>query len=107
MAEGGEIYEVLLFCSASVAANRLVGPPQYAGIVADYQRTFAITRDWRPDVFLSNHPEFFGLEEKRAAQLAGDDLAFVDPTEFSTFIGEAEADFADALATQTATTQTK
>ena len=27
--EGGEAYEALIFCSASVAANRLVDPPQY------------------------------------------------------------------------------
>ena len=39
--DGGKAYQVLDFCSATVAANRLVGPPQYPGIVADYTKTFA------------------------------------------------------------------
>ena len=73
MAAGGR--EILFFCSASVAANRLVaskiGPPQYEGIIDDYRATFAATKNWRPDILLANHPEFFSMKEKRARQLAG------------------------------------
>jgi metallo-beta-lactamase class B len=32
---------VLVFCSATVAANRITPPLQYAGIVEDYRSTFA------------------------------------------------------------------
>jgi metallo-beta-lactamase class B len=91
--EGDRDLDVLLFCSASVALNRLAGPPQYEGIVADYRSTFATTRSWRPDVLLGNHEEFFGMMEKRARLLAGDRLAFVDQEAFPSLIAGMEADF--------------
>ncbi|MGY4293162.1 glyoxylase-like metal-dependent hydrolase (beta-lactamase superfamily II) [Bradyrhizobium sp. i1.4.4] len=36
--DGGQDREVLFFCSGTVALNRLVGQPTYAGIVDDYPR---------------------------------------------------------------------
>ncbi|MEO1101764.1 MAG: subclass B3 metallo-beta-lactamase [Pseudomonadota bacterium] len=98
--EAGQTYSALVFCSASVAANRLAGPPQYAGIVEDYRRTFEITRDWRPDVFLSNHPEFYGHASKAERLESGDPLAFVDPDGFPAFISKMEAGFEAALERQ-------
>jgi metallo-beta-lactamase class B len=93
--------EVLFFCSASVAANRLVGPPQYEGIVADYRATFAKTKTWRPDIFLANHPGFFDMEARRARHKAGDENAFVDAEAFAAHIATMEAAFEKALAEQT------
>ncbi len=102
--QGGKSYEVLVFCSATVAANRLVNPPQYEGIVEDYRSTFDKTRDWTPDVFLANHPGFFGLMKKRERQRAGDPLAFVDDQAFGKFITRVEDWFIDALQKQSAAT---
>lgn len=96
--------DVLFFCSATVAANRLVDPPQYEGIVDDYRATFEKTRGWRPDIFLTNHPELFGLEERRARQRAGDENAFIDRDAFPALMEKLEAAFEKALAEQTATT---
>ena len=101
VAQGGETYQALFFCSATVAANRLVGPPQYDGIVGDYRRTFAITRDWKPDVFLSNHAEFFDMAAKRDKLRAGDALAFVDREGFPAMIARLEKNFEAALEKQT------
>jgi len=98
--QGGRSYKTLFFCSASVAANRLVGPPQYEGIVEDYRKTFALTRDWKPDVFLSNHPQFFGMAAKQEKLAAGDPLAFVDDSEFSVFIAKMEQAFEAELEKQ-------
>lgn len=94
--------DVLFFCSATVAANRLLGPPQYDGIVDDYRATFAKTKSWRPDVFLSNHPAVFAMEDKRARKIAGDESAFVDAEGFPAMMGKLEAAFEKALAEQTA-----
>ncbi|MEM9263104.1 MAG: subclass B3 metallo-beta-lactamase, partial [Pseudomonadota bacterium] len=68
--------------------------------VDDYRSTFAKTKDWRPDVFLSNHAEFFEMEEKRARLEDGDALAFVAEDEFPQFIARAEAAFKIALGRQ-------
>ena len=97
----GPPYDVVFFCSASVAANSLV-PEQYKGIVNDYRMTFDKTRDWKPDIPLAFHDQFFGLWEKRDAQLAGDHFAFVDRDSFPKFITDQEASFEKALAEQKA-----
>ncbi|WP_373490153.1 subclass B3 metallo-beta-lactamase [Parasphingorhabdus sp.] len=99
--QGGQSYQALFFCSATVAANRLLGPPQYEGIVADYRKTFAKARDWKPDIFLANHPEFSGLAEKRERQKAGEPLAFVDREGFPAMITMLEQAFEAALEKQT------
>ncbi len=99
--QGGKTYQALFFCSATVAANRLVGPPQYEGIVDDYRKTFAMTRDWRPDIFLANHPEFAGMPAKRERQQAGDPLAFVDREGFPAMMAKLEQAFEAALEKQT------
>lgn len=100
MTAGG--HDILFFCSATVAANRLVNPPQYQGIVDDYRETFRKTRDWRPDILLANHPEFFKMTERRARQLDGDETAFVDADAFPMLMKKLEADFEGALAKQSA-----
>lgn len=103
--EEGTPYEVLVFCSASVAANRLADAekgPQYEGIVEDYRRTFEKARNMRPDVLLAGHPGFFAMEEKRARQKAGDALAFVDREAFPALIARQAADFEKQLAEQQA-----
>lgn len=96
--EAGRPLDVLIFCSASVAANRLANPPQYEAIVQDYRFTFDRTRDWRPDVFLANHAQFFDMAARRERQQAGDPLAFVDVEAFPAFIAATEADFDRRLA---------
>ena len=92
--------DVLLFCSASVAANRLVNPPQYPGIVDDYRRTFEITRSWQPDVFLANHPFLFSMDEKIASMTSGNQEAFIDRATFPKLIIELEKDFEKKLKEQ-------
>ncbi len=94
--EDGKTYDVLFFCSATVAGNRL-NPPQYEGIVDDYRETFKKTKDWRPDVFLANHPGFFKMSSKRTAKLAGDNLAFVDRETFPVMMLRLEQDFEKLL----------
>jgi metallo-beta-lactamase class B len=75
--EGQVSYRVIFFCGVPVAANRLFPEPQYQGIIQDYEATFATIKDWEIDVYLSNHPFYFNLNKKRAAQLDGGSLAFV------------------------------
>ncbi|WOI54244.1 subclass B3 metallo-beta-lactamase [Parvularcula sp. LCG005] len=89
--------DVLFFCSATVAGNSLV-PPQYDGIVDDYRETFDKTRNWKPDIFLSNHPQFFGMTEKRARLAAGDEAAFIDRETFPAMMTRLEAAFESRLA---------
>ncbi len=98
----GRKLDALLYCSTSVAANRLVSKargPQYPGIVDDYRRAFAKLKTLKADMFLAPHAEQFGLDAKRA-KLGQGPNPFVDPTELQTRVAASEADFRRDLARQ-------
>ena len=93
-------YRVVFFCGAAVAGNQLFPKPQYLGIIQDYQTTLTTIKDWKIDVYLSNHPFYFNFKEKRAAQLRGNSLAFVDSKEFALAAKTMQKDFEVNLAQQ-------
>ena len=102
--DGGKAYDALVFCSATVAANRITPPVQYEGIVADYRTTFVKTKTMRVDIPLAPHPEFFQLlqkAEKAQADPKGPN-PFVDPTAFPALMTSLEADFERTLKERTA-----
>ena len=100
--EVAKTYSALVFCSATIAANRLVDPPQYQGIVADYRATFAKAARFKVDIFLAPHAEFYGLAAKRAKLAPGAPNPFIVPGEFETFIAKQKADFDVGLKDQDA-----
>ena len=100
----GQSRQAMLYCSTSVAANRLVSKakgPQYPGVVAAYEQSFAKLKSMKADVFLAPHPEQFGLAAKRAKLAAGGPNPFVDPAELQATIAASEKDFRVQLARQT------
>jgi len=103
LAVDGQARQAMIYCSTSVAANRLVSAdkgPQYPGIVADYEQTFARLKTMSADVFLAPHAEQFGLAKKRAAMGEGAPNPFVDPTELPRVVAASEAAFRKELAKQ-------
>jgi len=98
--ENGREHKALVFCSASVALNRLRPDPQYAGIVEDYRETFRRMKDLEVDVYLTPHAEQFDLWEKRARLEGGGAHPFVDPAEKDRKLGAFEAAFKAALSAQ-------
>ena len=102
--DGARSYEALVFCSATVAANRITPPLQYEGIVADYRKTFARAKTMKVDIPLAPHPEFFGLLPKSERAKADPKAAnpFVDPAAFQPYIARLEADFERTLKERTA-----
>jgi metallo-beta-lactamase class B len=101
--DGGKSYDALVFCSATVAANRITPPLQYDSIVADYRKTFAKAKTMKVDVPLAPHPEFFGLLQKSAKAKADPKAAnpFVDSAAFQPYIARLEADFERTLKERT------
>jgi metallo-beta-lactamase class B len=97
--DGAEEYRALMFCSGSVALNKLA-PEQYPGIVDDYRNTFAAMKALPVDAYLAPHAEQFGLAEKRARLATEGARAFVDPAEKDRRIAEFEQAFESALAEQ-------
>jgi metallo-beta-lactamase class B len=80
-------------CSLSVLQGyRLVGDDAtYPGMGGDYCGSVAALDSLRPDVFLAPHASFFRMEEKRAAQRAGNREAFVDPEGYRAYLDRSRA----------------
>lgn len=100
--DGDATRSVMIFCSATVALNRLVGQPTHATIVEDYRKTYAWAKTQAPDVLLAPHPEMFALHEKRAKIAAGSPNPFVRPGEFAAYLGTLEKAFEEGLVKQKA-----
>jgi len=105
--DGDASRSVLIFCSATVALNRLVPNPTYPRIVDDYRKTFARAKEMKPDVLLAPHPEMYNMPEKRAKIADGAPNPFVSPGEFNAYAAKLEKAFEDSLAKQTAAAQDK
>ncbi|WP_375307669.1 subclass B3 metallo-beta-lactamase [Bradyrhizobium sp. A11] len=105
--DGDATRSVLIFCSGTVALNRLVGSPTYSGIVDDYRKTFARAKDIKVDILLAPHPEMYKMAEKRAKLAGGGPNPFVDPGEFKVYAASLEKAFEEALVKQTAAAQEK
>ena len=103
--DGETVRSAIIFCSATVALNRLVSSPTYPGIVEDYKTTFAWARGVKPEVFLAPHPEMFGMADKRKQIAEGAPNPFVKPGEFNAYIAGLEKAFEAGLAKQTAEAQ--
>lgn len=103
--ENGKTYNVMFFCSTTVAANRLVNNTGYPQIVSDYRQSFAKLKKLRCDVFLAPHAGFFKLAEKQKKISAGGPNPFIDPAEFAAFIRQSERDFERELQEQQGTAQ--
>lgn len=106
--DGDSTRSVLIFCSGTVALNRLVGAAAtHPGIVNDYRKTFAWARGYKTDVFLAPHPEMYGMHEKREKIAASAANPFVDAAAFNAYAERLEKAFGEGLAKQTADTQGK
>lgn len=105
--DGDVTRSVLIFCSATVALNRLVGNPTYPGIVDDYRKTFARAKEMKADVLLAPHPEMYNMPEKRAKIAAGAPNPFVNPGEFNAYAATLEKAFEESVAKQTAAVREK
>jgi metallo-beta-lactamase class B len=107
LGDQGKWYEAMVFCSATVAANRITPPLQYEGIVEDYRKTFAKTKEMKVDIPLAPHPEFFQLREKAAKAAANRQALnpFIEPGAFLALITKLEGDFERTLKERSAPKQ--
>lgn len=97
--DGGQPYRVVFVGGYSINPGvKLVGNADYPHIAADYAQTFGVLKRLEPDVFLAQHPDIFGLEEKRSRLRAGaTPNPFIDPEGYRKAVQEGEAAYLDQL----------
>ena len=99
--EKGRKYKVLFWGSASSPGYKFFDNKNYPNIVAEYEKTFAIMKTLKPDVFLASHGSFFDLLEKAAKIRATRETnPFVDIKAFAEYAIEAEKAHRAKLAEQ-------
>ena len=94
-------YKILFWGSASSPGYKFFGNTNYPGIVDDYEKTFALMKTLKPDIFLASHGSFFDLlgkaEKIRAKR---DPNPFVNAKEFAEYAVDAEKAHRAKLAEQ-------
>jgi metallo-beta-lactamase class B len=100
VSENNKTYQVVFYCSTTVAGNQLIQNPKYPRIVDDYEHSFAILRRMQCDVFLAPHPEFFHMSEKVERKERGGSNPFIDPLELPEFVKQSQESFEEELAKQ-------
>ena len=102
--EGGREYRVVFAASTTVnPGTRLVQNPSYPGILEDFRRTFTVLASLKPDVWVSAHSGFFGLQEKRKKMTKENPAeAFVDRDGYRSLIAERQKEFEALVAKELA-----
>jgi metallo-beta-lactamase class B len=100
VSENGRTYQVVFYCSTTVAGNQLIQNPKYPRIVDDYEQSFMVLRRMQCDVFLAPHPEFFRMSEKVERMERGGSNPFIDPLELPEFVKQSKESFEEELAKQ-------
>jgi metallo-beta-lactamase class B len=102
--EGGREYRVVFAASTTVnPGTRLVQNPSYPGILEDFRRTFTILESLKPDIWVSAHSGFFGLQQKRKQMTKEKPAeAFVDRDGYQSVLAERKKEFEAQVAKESA-----
>jgi metallo-beta-lactamase class B len=91
----------MVFVGSLSAPNyKLVDNPKYAGIVKDFEHSFAVLEALPCDIALAPHPGMVDFWERVAKRDRGDTGALVDPTLCRAYARRARENFAEELAKQ-------
>ena len=93
--EGGRKLS-FLFVNAATVVMPLAGNKKYPEIAADFEKTFAAQKTWRPDIWVAAHGSQYGLAEKHKAG------SFVDPAGYLPMVERHEKMFRAQLAKEQA-----
>lgn len=101
--DGEQSYRVVFAASTSVnPGTKLVSNPSYPGIADDYRHSFAVLESLQPEIFLSAHASFFGLDAKRVRVAKEGVNAFVDPAGYQQANAGKRKYFEEQIARETA-----
>lgn len=103
VADGGHVYHVVFFSSATISPGTSVWRnPPYPELAADFAKTFAVLKQLPCDIFFAPHGGQFAMMEKFAKLERGEPNPFVDPTGWRATIAAQEQVFLDRLAVEKA-----
>jgi metallo-beta-lactamase class B len=100
--DGGESLPVVLIGGTSVNAGvKLLDNARHPTIAEDYAGSFDVLKKLPVQIFLAQHPQMFGLDEKRA-RLGSGANPFIDPDGYRAFVDGQERSYRERLAAERA-----
>lgn len=96
--DGGRRYEVVFATSITVnPGTLLVNNPKYPNIASDWEKTYAILKSLKPDVWVGGHTGFFDMAGK-SARVGQTPNPYIDPQGYARWLAEGEARYRKQLA---------
>jgi metallo-beta-lactamase class B len=96
--DGRKLQVVFIGGSGINPGVQLVGNKEYPDIADDYARTFTVLKGLKPEVFLAQHPDIFGFEDKvRQLRSGAEHNPFIDPEGFRQHVKESEDAYREQL----------
>lgn len=97
--ENGKPYVVAFIGGVGINEGvKLLGNTRHPAIIEDYARTFRILKELKPDVFLAQHPNIYGMAEKlRRLKAGAPENPFIDPDGYRRVVNEAEGRYLKQL----------
>lgn len=100
--EGKRCLHLVDVGSLSAPGYKLIGNPEYADIVKDFERGFAVVAAVPCDIALAPHPGVVHFWERVARRKQGDANALIDSTGCIAYANDARKSFEDQLSKQRA-----
>jgi metallo-beta-lactamase class B len=96
--QDGRRYRVAIVCSVTINEGvHLVGNARVPAIAQHYAGAFGVLRGLTPDVFVTEHPGAFALEDKAGRAKTGAANPFVDPEGYRRFVDRSEQTYLTQL----------
>jgi metallo-beta-lactamase class B len=101
--EGDRLLHVVIMGGPTLNKGmKMIDNPKYPGLVADYEKGFAVLRALPCDIPLGAHDWYFDLGDKYKRFTAGDTSAFIDPAGYKAFVDKSQKGFEEQLQKQKA-----
>jgi metallo-beta-lactamase class B len=88
--EGKSLFVVMVGGTSINEGVQLLNNKRHPAIVQDYARTFRVLKEFKPDIFVAQHPNIFAMEEKVKRLKAGGPNPFIDPQGYQAMVAAAE-----------------
>jgi metallo-beta-lactamase class B len=69
---------------------QLLKNTRHPAIVQDYARTFRVLKEFKPDIFVAQHPSMFRMEEKVRRMKAAETNPFIDREGYEALVASSE-----------------
>lgn len=88
--DGKSLFLVMVGGTSINGGVKLLNNTRHPAIVEDYARTFRVLKEFKPDIFVAQHPGIFRMEDKVKRMKAGDQNPFIDREGYAAMVAAAE-----------------